>query len=748
VVLLDPDENVQAWLRVSVADNSFTASLRGVTKESCVRLMKTITDQITLTAAAYGGVRWEEALRSPFSLTGLLTVRAVQSDITQPGHSRTLQCPETHFPLRAESLLHIGGYRDVDEREQGQTWWEAIFEFNRPERGGGGSLGISVVADGSPVHQRLYELLISLLEKMEPGVSTPHFSSAYAIDNPVLALTVSNALQLLSGKLADTRSLFRKEDWKREPHQEQRRDTLLHMGDYLGRFRREGWNDGRGSPIIPMVQKMPARLAWAIAKYGFGVLPISGGGAYGQGIYFTRSLRYANFCSTTGEEDNEEWVYLLSLVIPGNPFPVVERPTDASGSYVGRSCRPGYQSHYVLVHAVGESAGMPVEVLYDEETSADELVIPDPSHALPLFMLGMHDFDFSLGEPTRGCLVRREWAVSLGASDAWVDLDLASPSAAIPAELAAQVLPEPPSLVRKLMTRSREVIPPDSCLVLAMERGRVVDEGLYSAFQHFLPFLGINGDQVNKVYWICNPTLTTLFQAARESIAVTHRISPGLFRRQEWRDKEDAERRQESMQFLEALTRALLGPSDPDGGMKELMVPMLQGTSENAAHRIAKNGFGTVASLDLGWFGQGIYFTSRMPYACEYAELAKDGRVFLLSVVVPGNAYPVTETPFIIDQAQNWLKEKIENPEGLFGRPCRPGYQSHYVIVDTKSGLPDTRSVDQGSEDELVVFQPSQVLPLFFFYSDQKREYPATPEGSILDVRSAVVEERRSQWTY
>ena len=65
---------------------------------------------------------------------------------------------------------------------------------------------------------------------------------------------------------------------------------------------------------------------------------------------------------------------------------------------------------------------------------------------------------------------------------------------------------------------------------------------------------------------------------------------------------------------------------------------MVQGTSENAAYRIIKNGFGMVAAVDDGYYGRGIYFTSRMKYASRYAHFSPSNgcKVFLVSLVIPG----------------------------------------------------------------------------------------------------------------
>ena len=157
------------------------------------------------------------------------------------------------------------------------------------------------------------------------------------------------------------------------------------------------------------------------------------------------------------------------------------------------------------------------------------------------------------------------------------------------------------------------------------------------------------------------------------------------------------------------------------------MIPAVQGTSENAAYRIAKNGFGTVASLDPGWYGQGIYFTSHMSYASQYAKKEAEGRIFLVSLVVPGNVNPVTEGPFVTEITPAGKPIRKENPHGYLGKSCARGFQSHYTIVQetsAKIGFPITKGVKRAVADELVVFEPSQALPLFLVFSSQGKQIP------------------------
>ena len=81
-------------------------------------------------------------------------------------------------------------------------------------------------------------------------------------------------------------------------------------------------------------------------------------------------------------------------------------------------------------------------------------------------------------------------------------------------------------------------------------------------------------------------------------------------------------------------------------------MPAFQGTSEGGAFGIISNGFGITATLDDGYFGKGIYFTTNMKYASKYARNGKigKGKVYLLSLVMTANSFPIIEHPFQKDE--------------------------------------------------------------------------------------------------
>ena len=131
-----------------------------------------------------------------------------------------------------------------------------------------------------------------------------------------------------------------------------------------------------------MIQKIPQRMAWIIAKYGFSAIPTYENSFYGRGWYFSTSLDYASLC--TPSVQGEDYVYLLSLVAPGNSYPVIETPVIGfTDSVQGYPCRPGYQSHYAMVQSTPEGLGSPTT---SSDSSVGELMISDPSQALPFFI--------------------------------------------------------------------------------------------------------------------------------------------------------------------------------------------------------------------------------------------------------------------------------------------------------------------------------------------------------------------------
>jgi len=100
-------------------------------------------------------------------------------------------------------------------------------------------------------------------------------------------------------------------------------------------------------------------------------------------------------------------------------------------------------------------------------------------------------------------------------------------------------------------------------------------------------------------------------------------------------------------------------------------VPMLQGTREGAVWQICQQGFGVVGTTDDGFYGAGVYFTSKLGYADKYAKSGPDGsKPFIVSMVIPGNSFPVVEHPFVSEKDKKGTPVRKANADGYKGKAC------------------------------------------------------------------------------
>jgi len=137
------------------------------------------------------------------------------------------------------------------------------------------------------------------------------------------------------------------------------------------------------------------------------------------------------------------------------------------------------------------------------------------------------------------------------------------------------------------------------------------------------------------------------------------------------------------------------------------VIQVFHGTGRETPWKIVQTGFCTVATLDDGYYGQGIYFTSDLNYAKMYSNISTRSvseSYVMLAFASPGNIYPVREGPM-----------DVSSLKGKAGPVC-VGYQSHYVLVnppgDQNIGLPVAVN-EKNFVDELVLFQESQAVPKY-----------------------------------
>jgi len=133
------------------------------------------------------------------------------------------------------------------------------------------------------------------------------------------------------------------------------------------------------------------------------------------------------------------------------------------------------------------------------------------------------------------------------------------------------------------------------------------------------------------------------------------------------------------------------------------IVPVFHGTDLLIAHAICETGFAALSSLDAGWYGKGIYFTSHLVYAIPYICTRKSPAM-LVSWIIPGNVYPVTES--------------ASGSGSLVGQPMRPGFTSHFVLTD-REGKSIRQPTGTHCYDEFVVPQENQICPAYILQFEQ-----------------------------
>jgi len=129
------------------------------------------------------------------------------------------------------------------------------------------------------------------------------------------------------------------------------------------------------------------------------------------------------------------------------------------------------------------------------------------------------------------------------------------------------------------------------------------------------------------------------------------------------------------------------------------------GTNGKVLPSILEDGFAAIATLDEGWFGKGIYFTTHARYALRYC---RNPKCLLLCYVLLLNPFPVVADDAKLDQQPSDFR--------FYAKGNYKNYQCHYVPVAPAEPEPtiDFRPPQSGSTnmyDEVVIFQEAYILP-------------------------------------
>jgi len=244
--------------------------------------------------------------------------------------------------------------------------------------------------------------------------------------------------------------------------------------------------------------------------------------------------------------------------------------------------------------------------------------------------------------------------------------------------------------------------------------------------------VSVNVRDIKYAYALHNSLLSGGFEYYQKALLGKLAAKEKLFKKDDWQAMEKKVLRQAFLDILRAHTSKYQWLNY--NHIQAPVVPMFQGSREDNIWSICQNGFTTVATLDDGFYGKGVYFTSDFDYAMKYAVrgaskfVPEEGKTpkgngILVALTIPGNTFPVIEHPFedyngVI--TKDVKGEIIPNPKGFYGRGVKGGYQSHYTIV-SKSNIQDAYPIKEAYNpekhaDELVVFQDAQALPVFALF--------------------------------
>jgi len=198
---------------------------------------------------------------------------------------------------------------------------------------------------------------------------------------------------------------------------------------------------------------------------------------------------------------------------------------------------------------------------------------------------------------------------------------------------------------------------------------------------------------IKKITAVYNPTLVTNF-IGQYKIMTTRSTNP-IFTKQPWLQQEGKEIKQwVYKQYVDFYKRFSWNDH-----IRVPIVPMLHGTDGGIAEKICETGFASLSSLDAGYFGKGIYFTSYGMYTLPYIA-SRNNPALILSYTLPGNVFPVTEDH--------------QGPKSLVGAAIKNGYSSHFIVTNGKGSALDHVQNDE-IYDEMVIPQESQITPAFIF---------------------------------
>jgi len=215
-------------------------------------------------------------------------------------------------------------------------------------------------------------------------------------------------------------------------------------------------------------------------------------------------------------------------------------------------------------------------------------------------------------------------------------------------------------------------------------------------------FQNLDSDKIviDEAYAIYNLTLLSAFRSNRQIISTRHSNTPGLFQKSDWKDDKSCE---EQRNWVYSKYKERVDTYDWNKNLELPIIPAIHGTDEKIAWNICAAGFAALSTLDAGFYGKGIYFSSSCLYTVPYYG-TKAVPTILICLLTLGNVRPVIESR--------------ENKKGFLGVNIDPGYQSHFVVCKKDGNI--SPITNKRWYDEIVISAEAQILPIFIIHVQRK----------------------------
>ena len=235
------------------------------------------------------------------------------------------------------------------------------------------------------------------------------------------------------------------------------------------------------------------------------------------------------------------------------------------------------------------------------------------------------------------------------------------------------------------------------------------------AFQAIWSVLSTREIAIEAVYVVSNSILGASFSNYRSILRQRMVENPTLFCKKDWLLRSEQSDLRSYVHERYVQLAEYFSWNDPEETVP--ILACLHATDFDTAKSISSKGFCALATLDEGFYGKGIYFSTYGSYVALYF-LGKQKPAILVNLAICGNAFPIVEA--------------ATDKNGFLGKPTASGYQSHFVL--TKSdGTPIKTMHSDDESNEIVVSQEAQVVPIYIVRvaSGQKLEQFTRSDSSL-----------------